>query len=187
MSASQRPSAGLRDRWVIPGLALLAALTVLVVVIYAGQPQSAGEVGGRAWVALSPDAYTPRIARARERAKAALDAAARGDTAAAIARYAEAEEEALSARERAGTPERIAEATETWAGLALDRAAMMLAAGATPWYRGDDDQLLRDAAAVVQRVQSAPVNNVTRLRAQALAERIRRQLRPGPLEWIPGR
>lgn len=187
MSTPQHPSRGLRDPWVIPGLALLAALTVLAVVVYAGRPQSAGEVGGRAWVALSPDAYTPRISRARERAEAALDAAARGDTAAAIARYAEAEEEALSARERAGTPERTAEATEIWAGLALDRAGMMLAAGATPWYRGDDDQLLRDAAAVVQRVRAAPVGAATKQRAQALDERIRRQLRTGPLEWIPGR
>ncbi len=187
VSPPQRPSRGLRDPWVIPGLVALAALTVFAVLVYAGQPQTAGEVGGRAWVALSPDAYTPRISRARERAKAGLDAAARGDTAAAIARYAEAEEEALSARERAGTPERIAEATEIWAGLALDRAGMMLAAGATPWYRGDDEQLLRDAAAIVQRVQAAPVNNITKQRAQALGERIQRQLRPGPLEWIPGR
>ncbi|HEU0299377.1 MAG TPA: hypothetical protein VFR37_07985, partial [Longimicrobium sp.] len=68
MNPSERPSRGLRDPWVIPGLALLAVLTVLVAAVYAGQPQSAGEVGGRAWVALSPDAYTPRMARARERA-----------------------------------------------------------------------------------------------------------------------
>jgi hypothetical protein len=180
-------SSGLRDRWVIPGLALLAVLTVLAVILYAGQPQTPGEVGGRAWVALAPDAYTPRVSRARERVKAALDAAARGDTAAAIARYAEAEEEALTARERAGTPERTAEATELWAGIALDRAGLMLGAGATPWYRGDDEQLLRDASAVVQRVRTAPVSAPTKQRAEALAQRIERQLRPGPLEWVPGR
>ena len=182
----RRPS-GLRDRWVLPGLALLALLTVLVIYLYASQPQSPGEVGGRAWVALAPDAFTPRISRARERVKAALDAAARGDTAAAIARYAEAEEEALTARERAGTPERTAEATELWAGIALDRAGLMLGAGATPWYRGDDEQLLRDAAAIVQQVRTAPVSAPTKQRAEALAQRIQRQLRPGPLEWVPGR
>jgi hypothetical protein len=181
-----RPS-GPRDPWVLPGLALLAVLTVLVILLYAGQPQSAGEVGGRAWVALSPDAYTPRISRARERVKAGLDAAARGDTAAAIARYAEAEEEALTARERAGTPERTAEATELWAGIALDRAGLMLGAGATPWYRGDDNQMLGDAQAVVERVRTAPVSAPTKQRAEALAQRIERQLRPGPLEWVPGR
>lgn len=182
-----RPSSGLRDPWVIPGLVLLALLSILAVFLYAGQPQSAGEVGGRAWVALAPDAYTPRISRARERVKAGLDAAARGDTASAIARYAEAEEEALTARERAGTPERTAEATELWAGIALDRAGLMLGSGATPWYRGDNNQMLRDARAVVQRVQSAPVAAPTKQRANALAGRIERQLRPGPLEWVPGR
>jgi hypothetical protein len=182
-----RASAGHRDPWVLPGLALLLVLTVLVVYLYASQPQSAGEVGGRAWVALAPDAYTPRVARARERVKAGLDAAARGDTAAAIARYAEAEEEALTARERAGTPERTAEATELWAATALDRATLMLGAGATPWYRGDDNQMLRDAQTVVQRVRAAPVSAPTKQRAEALAQRIDRQLRPGPLEWVPGR
>jgi hypothetical protein len=183
----QRFSTGLRDPWVLPGLALLLVLTILVLYLYASQPQSPSEVGGRAWVALAPDAYTPRVSRARERVKAALDAAAAGDTAAAIARYSEAEEEALSARERAGTPERAAEAAELWAGIALDRAGLMLAAGATPWYRGDDDQLLRDAAAVVQRVRAAPVSAPTKQRADALAARIERQLRAGPLEWLPGR
>lgn len=178
-------SAGIRDPWVIPGLAALAVLTVLVVYLYASQPQSAAEVGGRAFVALAPDAYTPRIARARERAKAGQDAAAAGDTAAAMARYAEAEEEALSARERAGTPERAAEAAELWAGVALDRAGLMLGAGATPWYRGDDDQLLQDARAVVQQVAAAPVSAPTQQRAEQLEARIARQLRPGPLEWIP--
>ena len=187
MDHPQRASAGLRDPWVLPGLAVLFVLTVLVLYLYATRPQSAGEVGGRAWVALAPDAYTPRASRARERIEAALAAAARGDTAAALARYAEAEEEALSARERAGTPERTAEATELWAGAALDRAGLMLAAGATPWYRGDDDQLLRDAGAIIQRVRAAPVAAPTKQRADALAARVERQLRPGPLEWLPGR
>jgi hypothetical protein len=187
VSPPQRFTDGIRDPWVRPGLALLVVLTAGVVVLYANQPQSAAEVGGRAWVALAPDAYTPRISRARERVKAGQDAAAAGDTAAAIARYAEAEEEALSARERAGTPERAAEAAELWAGIALDRAGLMLGAGATPWYRGDNEQLLRDARAIVQRVRAAPVSAATKQRAQALDERIERQLRTGPLEWLPGR
>jgi hypothetical protein len=183
----QRFTAGLRDPGVLPGLALLFVLTGAVAYLYASQPQSASEVGGRAWVALSPDAFTPRISRARERVKAGQDAAARGDTAAAIARFAEAEEEALTARERAGTPERAAQAAELWAGIALDRAGLMLGAGATPWYRGDDEQLLRDAAAIAQRVRAAPVAAATKQRAEALTQRIDRQLRPAPLEWLPGR
>jgi hypothetical protein len=187
VSHPENATAGIRDPWVRPGLALLVVLTVLVGILYANQPQTAAEVSGRAWVALSPDAYTPRISRARERVKAGQDAALAGDTAAAIARYAEAEEEALSARERAGTPERAAEAAEIWAGIALDRAGLMLAAGATPWYRGDNDQQLRDAKAVAERVRIAPVSAPTKQRARQLMQRIDRQLRTGPLEWIPGR
>jgi hypothetical protein len=187
VSTAPRSTAGLRDPWVLPGIALLVVLTGLVAYLYGSQPQSASEVGGRAWVALAPDAYTPRISRARERVKAGQDAAAAGDTAAALARFAEAEEEALSARERAGTPERAAEAAELWAGIALDRAGLMLSAGGKPWYRGDNEQMLRDARVIVQRVQAAPVSQPTKQRAQALDARIVRQLRPGPLEWLPGR
>jgi hypothetical protein len=187
VSPPTRFTAGIRDPWVLPGLALLVVLTAAAAVLYASQPQSVAEAGGSAWVALSPDAYTPRISRARERVKAGQDAAVAGDTAAAIARYAEAEEEALSARERAGTPQRAAEAAELWAGIALDRAGLMLGAGATPWYRGDDDQLLRDARTIVQQVRAAPVSPATKQRATALDARIERQLRTGPLEWLPGR
>jgi hypothetical protein len=184
---SDRFTAGLRDPWVRPGLALLAASTLLAAVLYAGRPQSAAEAGGRAWVVLAPDAYTPRISRARERVRAGQEAALRGDTAAAIARYAEAEEEALGARQRAGTPERAAEAAELWAGVALDRAGLMLGAGSAPWFRGDDEQLLRDALAVVEQVRAAPVAAPTQQRADALAQRIQRQLRVGLLELLPGR
>ncbi len=181
-----RWSDGLRDPWVAPGLVLLVLMTGLVLFLYAGQPQTAAEVGGRAWVAIAPDAYTPRISRARERVSAALAAAAAGDTAAALARYAEAEEQALDARGNAGTDTaRLAESTEMWAGIALDRAGMMLASGASPWYRADDTQRLNDALAVVQRVRSAPVSAPMKARAEALMARIQRQLRPGPLEWIP--
>jgi hypothetical protein len=142
-------------------------------------------VRGSAWVAVSPDAFTPRVARARERVRAALQARAAGDTAGAIARYAEAEEEAWTARERAADSTQAATATELWAGSTLDRAELMLAAGAVPWYRGDNEQLLREAQAAVKRAQSVPTAPATRQRAAALAARIERELRPGPLEWLP--
>ncbi|HEX5725511.1 MAG TPA: hypothetical protein VFX98_08590 [Longimicrobiaceae bacterium] len=180
-------SSGLTDPWVRPGLALLALLTALALVLYRNAPQSAGELRSRAWVALSPDAFTPRIARARERAQAAERARAAGDTAGAIARLAEGEQEAWSARElAAGTDtSRTRVATELWAGLALDRAELMLEAGARPWFRGDDDQLLREARAAVERVQAVPVPPPLQARARGIAERIRRELRPGPLEVVP--
>ncbi len=176
---------GVRDPWVRPGLASLAVLTLLVVFLYRGAPQSAAEVRGSAWVTLSPDAFTPRISRARERVAAALRAGAAGDTAAALARYAEAAEEAWNARGRAASPEQTAMATELWAGTVLDHAELMLRAGNRPWYRGDDDQLLREALEAVRRVSAAPVSAAAKQRADALATQVERQLRPGPLEWIP--
>jgi hypothetical protein len=160
-------------------------LTILVALLYRGAPQSAAEVGGRTWVAIAPDAFTPRVTRARERVQAALRAAAAGDTAGAIARYAEAEAEAWTARENAADAPQAAAATELWATATLDRAELMLAAGAAPWYRGDNAQLLREAQAAMQRVGAVPLAPATRTRAAAVAARIERQLRPGPLEWIP--
>jgi hypothetical protein len=179
------PAAPRRDPWIVPGAVSLAVLTVLSVLLYTSAPQSAAEVTRSTWVAVSPDAFTPRMARARERVSAALRAAAAGDTAGAVARYAEAEEEAWTARERTADSAQARQATELWAAATLDRAELMLAAGATPWYRGDDDQLLRDALATVERVRRAPVAAPLRRRADALAQRIERQLRPGPLEWLP--
>ncbi|HEX8360713.1 MAG TPA: hypothetical protein VF613_11410 [Longimicrobium sp.] len=185
MTSPAAAADGLRDPWVRPGLALLAVLTVAAVLLYRGAPQSAAEVGGRTWVALAPDAFTPRVSRARERVQAALRAAAAGDTAGAIARFAEAEQEAWTARANAGDSTQTATATELWASATLDRAELMLRAGAAPWYRGDNTQLLQEARAAVQRVEGVPTAPATRTRATALAARIERQLRPGPLEWIP--
>lgn len=178
---------GLRDPWVRPGLALLALFTVGAVLLYRAAPRSAAEAAASGWVAVAPDAFTPRMARARERLEAALDAAARGDTAAAVARYVEGEQEAWSARERAPDAERGAQATELWAGMVLDRAELTLRAGTAPWWRADNTQLLGDALAAVARVQAVGARPGTRARADRLAEEIRRRQRPGPLEWIPGR
>jgi hypothetical protein len=180
-----RSTGSLRDPWVIPGLLALAALTVGVLLLYRGAPQSAAEVRSAAWVSVAPDAYTPRIARARERLSAALRARAAGDTAAALARYAEAEEEALSAGSRTADARQQGEAAEMWAGIALDRAELLLLAGARPWYRGDDDQRLAEAMTVVRRVQAAPVSPATKQRAATLGARVERELRTGPLEWLP--
>ncbi|HYJ78330.1 MAG TPA: hypothetical protein VEW03_01905 [Longimicrobiaceae bacterium] len=174
-----------RDPWIAAGLAVLAVLTAGAILLYRSAPQSAAEVRGATWVAVAPDAFTPRISRARERVSAALRAGAAGDTAGALARYAEAEEEALLARGRAGDSAQVAASTELWAAAALDRAQLMLAAGARPWYRGDDNQRLAEALAVVRRVAGAPVSAAARQRADALGGRIARELRTGPLEWLP--
>ena len=176
---------GLRDPWVRPGLALLAVLTVLAALLYRAAPQSAAEVGNSALVAVAPDAFTPHLSRARERLDAAQRAKAAGDTAGAVARLAEGEEEALAARQRASDSTQVRTATELWADVVLDRAELMLASGAGPWYRADNDQVLKEALAAVNRAQEAPLSPAAKARAAALDDKIRRQLRPGPLEWLP--
>jgi|GEM_PF-1467876 len=184
-AAPVRDRTGLREPWVLPGLAALAVGTVFAVLLYRAAPQTAGEVGSAALVAVAPDAFTPRVSRARERISAAQRARAAGDTAGAIARYAEAEEEALTARQHTADTTQARTATELWATIVLDRAELMLASGAGPWYRADNNAVLAEALAAVKRVQGVPLAPPTRARAQSLAERIDRRMRPGPLEWIP--
>jgi hypothetical protein len=184
-AARVRDRTGLREPWVLPGLAALAVGTVFAALLYRAAPQSAGEVGSAALVAVAPDAFTPRVARARERISAAQRARAAGDTAGAIARYAEAEEEALTARQHTADTAQTRTATELWANIVLDRAELMLASGAGPWYRADNNAVLAEALAAVKRVQAVPLAPPIRARAQGLAERIDRRMRPGPLEWIP--
>lgn len=175
----------LRDPWVAGGLALLALLSVGVLLLYRGAPQSVAEARSRTWVAVSPDAYTPRMSRAEERLGAAEAALAGGDTASALRAYAAAGEEALTAAEHApGEAERGA-AAELWARAVLGRAALMLEAAGAPWWRADDDEVLREALAAAERVAAAPVSPITRARAEELARALRRKLRPGPLEWFP--
>lgn len=184
-TAAPGPGADRRDPWVIGGLVLLGVMTVLAVLLYRASPQTAREVGSAALVAVAPDAFTPRISRARERISAAQRARAAGDTAGALARYAEAEEEALTARQHTADTAQVRTATELWAASVLDRAELMLASGARPWYRADNNQVLGEALAAVRRVQAVPLEPGTRARAQQLAERIDRQMRTGPLEWLP--
>ncbi|HEX7239316.1 MAG TPA: hypothetical protein VF263_03540, partial [Longimicrobiaceae bacterium] len=168
-----------RDPWVVGGLVLLALLTLGSVLLYRSAPQSVAEARSRSWVAVRPSAFAPRFARAGERARAAAAALASGDTAAAVREYAVAAVEAEQARALAGSDAERAAAAELWAAALLDRAGLMLGAAASPWWRRDDDPALREALASVERVRAAPVRPATRARADALAESLRRQLRPG--------
>lgn len=180
-----RAASGLRDPGVIPGLAMLAALTVLAILLYRAAPQSAAEVRAGALVVVAPDAFTPHLSRARERIAASQRARAAGDTAGAIARLAEGEDEALQARQRANDSTQVRTSTELWANIVLDRAELMLGSGTGPWYRADNNAVLREALAAVERARGVSLSPQTASRAAALEERIRRQLRPGPLELLP--
>lgn len=176
-----------RDAWVIGGLVLLALLTLGSVLLYRSAPQSVAEARSRSWVAVRPSAFAPRYARAGERARAAAAALAAGDTATAVREYSVAAVEAEQARSLAVSDGERAAAAEMWAAALLDRAGLMLGAASSPWWRPDDEPVLREALASVERVRAAPVSPATRARAETLAESLRRQLRPGPLEWLPRR
>lgn len=180
-------AAAVRDPWVGGGLALLALLTVGTVLLYRGEPQSVAEARTGAMVAVRPSAFTPRIARAQELARAADAASLSGDTVGAMREYAAAAEQAWAARGFAETPTDTSTATELWADAVLDRSALMLGSASAPWWRRDDDAALQDALAQVERVVAVPTSPAARQRAQALAEAIRAKLRPGPLEWLPRR
>ncbi|HEX2095706.1 MAG TPA: hypothetical protein VHG28_25130 [Longimicrobiaceae bacterium] len=169
------------------GLVLLALLTVGVVLLYRSAPQSVAEARSRTWVAVRPSAYAPRIARAEGQVRTARAAAETGDTASAVRGYAAGAEEAWTARGLASTDAERATATELWATALLDRADLMLRAASSPWWRRDDDAMLRDALASMERVRATPASPAAHRRADALAREIRRQLQPGPLEWIPRR
>lgn len=174
-----------RDPWAVGGVVLLALLTLGTVLLYRSGPQSVSEARSRGWVAMRPDAFGPRVGRAEERLRAAAASLQAGDTAAAMAAYATAAEEAWTARGHAESDAQRGEATELWARAVLDRVALMLHAAGTPWWRRDNDPLLREALTAVERVIATPTAPPTRVRAGELAEALRRKLRPGPLEWLP--
>lgn len=178
-------SAELRDPWVLVGLAALALATVAVVRLYQLRPQSVAEVRARGWVALRPTAYDAQLGRARERLAAARAALAVGRDAAADSALASAAAHADRARRLAASGADSARALELWARAMLDRAALRLRAGTGRGLRPDDNALLRSALGLVRTVQAAPLPPALRAEAQALQARIERQLRPGPLEWLP--
>lgn len=164
---------------------LLVILTLGAAQLYRSAPQTAAEAGATTWVAVRPDAFTPRISRARERAAAASTALTAGDTAAAIARLSEGEAEALSARERTDDPAQQQMATDFWAELTLDRIGLMMATGSSPWWRRDNNALLEDARLASKAVSAAPVSPPIGQRAARMEKEIERRLRPGLLEWVP--
>jgi len=174
-----------RDPWVAGGVVLLALLTLGAVLLYRSGPQSVAEARSRSWVAVRPDAFGPRVGRAEERLGAAASSLQAGDTAAAMSAYASAAEAATAARDHAETDAQRGAATELWARAVLDRAALMLRAADTPWWRRDNDPLLQEALTEVERVVATPTAPATRVRAGEMAEALRRKLRPGPLEWLP--
>lgn len=179
--------AELRDPWVAGGLVLLVALTGLTAALYRGQPQSAAEVRTGAALVARPDAFGPR----RDRAATLLDAAARdtvaGRDSVAETTFVEAAAQAARAAESAGSEAQTAEAAALWGRAMLGRAEVLRRRGTGTGIRPDDNDVLRRALAVTDSAAAAPLPPNVAAEAAALRERLARQLRPGPLEWLPVR
>lgn len=169
------------------GLVLLAVLSVGVLLLYRGAPQSVAEAGARSWMSVRPDAFTPRFVRAEQSYVRAAELRAAGRDSAAAAGFADAAAGAWEARGRAGAEEQRARASELWATALLERGDILLGAGSTAWWRPDDNAVLEDALASVDAVLGVRTSPEIRRRADTLAAALRAKLRPGPLEWFPGR
>lgn len=171
-----------RDPWLAGGLALLLLLSAGVVALYRSAPQSVAEVRTETWLATRPSAFGPNLARAEERLRAA---SAAPDDSSAIAALTEAAEAAWRARGLAADSAEAERATAVWGAALLDWAERVRVAGTGVGLRADDDPLLQRALALVESALTVPLPPPLAARAAAMREEIRRQLRPGPLEWLP--
>lgn len=174
-----------RDPWLVGGVGALALLTLLVVALYRSAPQSVGEASTQSWLAARPNAVAPQLARARERRRFAVEQAALGNDSAALAADSVAAESAWRARGLAEDSTARAEGTMLWAESMLARAELLRRIGRGAGLRRDDNATLRRALAAVERVLEVELPSPTRARAEALRAEVARQLRPGPLEWLP--
>lgn len=174
-----------RDPWVIGGLALLGALSLGGLLLYRSAPQSVAEVRSGTWVAARPNAHGAQLGRARERLAAAEREAASGNDSLALALDSAAAEHAWRARELAEAEDQRAEATGLWAEALLRRAELLRRAGTGKGLRRDDNQLLRHALALTERVLTVATAAPQRQRATTLRDALTRELRTGPMEWLP--
>lgn len=174
-----------RDPWVVGGAAALALLTLLVVALYRSAPQSVRDASTEGWLAATPNAVAPHLARARERLRYASEQAALGNDSLALAADSAAAESAWRARELAGGEVERTEGTALWAEAMLARAELLHRAGRGAGIRPDDNEALRRALAAAERVLQVGPPVALRARAEALRDTLTRELRPGPLEWLP--
>ena len=174
-----------RDPVVVGGIILLAALTIGAVAIYGSQPRTFAEAGTQSWLAARPNAFGANLARARERFERALEAVEAGLDSAAIALDSVAAEHAMRAATITDDPGQQREALRLWAGATLHRAELLRIAGTGVGLRPDDDATLRRALALTLSVDSITPDPDARARADSLRLRLERQLRVGPLEWLP--
>ena len=162
-------------------------LTVLTLLLYRSAPQSVGEASTESWLAARPNAVAPHLARARERLAYAGAQLAAGNDSTALAADSVAAESAWRARSLADDDAQRAEATTLWGEAILGWAEILRRRGTGAGLRPDDDETLQRARALVDRSLAVALPDALRRRATLLREEIDRELRLGPLEWLPGK
>lgn len=173
------------DRWLVAGLVLLAVLSVAALLLYRSAPRTLAEARTGSWVAAAPNTAAANLARGRERFERAIEAAAAGNDSAAIALDSVAAEHAWRAGEAATDDAARRDAAELWAATTLHRADLLRLRGTGTGLRPDDNTILREALDLVTRVDSLSPLPEAQVHADSLRALIERQLRPGPLEWLP--
>jgi hypothetical protein len=185
LSTPDAPPPRTHDPVVVGGLLLLALLTVGAVLIYASAPRTLAEARTGSWIAARPNAAGAHLARGRERLERALQEASVGRDSTAAALDSVAAEHGWRAATLAANAADQREALALWAEATLHRAEMFRLMGTGIGLRPDDDPTLRRALALVMRVDSISPDRRIRLRADSMRLTIERELRPGPLEWLP--
>lgn len=173
------------DPWSLGGLVLLALLTAAVFALYRSAPQTVEEARNRTLLAARPSAFAPRLAQAEERLRAGETAAGRGEDSVAVAAFEEAAQQAALAGELAQSEAEAVAATAVWGRAHLAWAEQLRLAGTGEGLRPDDRETLDQALELVERVLAASPAPEVRARAEGMRDQIRRQLRIGPLEWLP--
>lgn len=183
--AAETGRLGGRDPWVIAGLALLGVLTLAAILLYRSAPATLAEARTESWLAARPNAVGANLARSRERLEAASREAAMANDSLAAAFDSVAAEHAWRAASLASDGGQRREALALWSEAMLHRAEMLRVMGTGAGFRPDDDAILRGALDLVVRVDSISPFPAARARADSLRGEIERQLRVGPLEWLP--
>ena len=173
------------DPWVVGGLMLLALLSVGAILIYRSAPSSLAEARTESWFAARPNAFGANLARGRERLDRAYEEALAGNDSATITLDSVAAEHGWRAATLASDARQREEALALWAEATLHRAETLRVMGTGVGLRPDDNATLERALQLAIQVDSIGPRPTFRARADSLRVALERQLRLGPLEWLP--
>ena len=174
-----------RDPWVIGGLVLLVLLTLGAILVYRSAPRTLAEARTESWLAARPNAFGANLARGRERLERAYEEALAGNDSATLALDSVAAEHGWRAATLAADAPERDQALTLWAEATLHRAETLRVMGTGVGLRPDDNPTLERALQLAIQVDSLGPDPTFRARADSLRSVLERQLRLGPLEWIP--